>query len=169
MRSLAVPSALISLWITTNFHHFHTATNGVLFKTLNGAILNNISSKLCSPLLPVWTLTLNRNVSGCQSIFAKMILRGEVLPNAVHHESPPALLHCALILNIDEWKILKILRIPAANFLLPHFRAIFYTNPVTLSKSFSLQWRLNLLQCQLDVIITRNYRIIFRWKLKHMF
>ena len=57
-----------------------------------------------------------------------------MLLNAVQLRSPPAaLVHCALILNIDEWKILKIPRIPAANSLLPHFRASVYTNLFTLS------------------------------------
>ena len=75
-----------------------------------------------------------KKVSGCQSLFAKIIFHPEVLLNAVQLRSPPAaLVHCALILNIDEWKILKIPRIPAANSLLPHFRASVYTNLFTLS------------------------------------
>ena len=47
-------------YLNTNFHHFHPATNWALFRTLNEPILNNISSELCSPLMPVWTLTTTK-------------------------------------------------------------------------------------------------------------
>ena len=57
--------------LNTNFHHFHPATNWALFRTLNEPILNNISSELCSPPMPVWTLTTTKKVAGCQSPFCK--------------------------------------------------------------------------------------------------
>ena len=111
-----------------------------------------------------------KNVSGCQSLFAKIIFHPEVLLNAVQLRSPPAaLVHCALILNIDEWKILKIPRIPAANSLLPHFRASVLHKSLHLKYYHSMQQDSESLSSLREIITSRgidwNTCFDFNWYL----
>ena len=139
----SVPSALLNVWIQTSTTFIQQPT-----EHCSEHWMNLFSTILAVNFVLLWCQfehsEQQKRLLVAKALFAKIIFHPEVLLNAVQLRSPPAeLVHCALALNIDEWKILKIPRIPAANSLLPHFRAdvLLYTDLFTLSKSFSSKIR----------------------------